>query len=62
MESHYTSMKKEAKKLSDENKSLMTAIRLLNNELQNVLKVEESWSKNTNLNRAENLHDDGRGK
>ena len=53
-------MKEEAKKLGDENKSLMTAIRLLNNELQNVLKTEESCSKNTNLNHAENLHDDQR--
>ena len=53
-------MKEEAKKLSDENKSLMTAIRLLNNDLHNVLKAEESCFKNTNLNRAENLHDDQR--
>ena len=38
----------------------MTVIRLLNNELQKVLKAEESCSKNTNLNRAENVHDDQR--
>ena len=57
MESRYTSMKEEAKTLSDENKSLMTAIRLLNNELQNVLKAEESCSKNANLDHAENIHD-----
>ena len=38
LESRHTSMKQEATILIDENKSLMTAIRLLNNELQTVLK------------------------
>ena len=38
LESRHTSMKQEATILVDENKSLMTAIRLLNNELQTVLK------------------------
>ena len=60
MESLYTSMKEEAKKLSDEIKSLTTAIRLPNNELQNVLKAEESHFKNTNPNCSENLHDNQR--
>ena len=40
LESRHTSMKKEASILIDENKSLMTAIRLLNNELQTVLKAD----------------------
>ena len=39
LESRHTSMKQEATTLIDENKSLMTAIRLLNNELQTVLKA-----------------------
>ena len=34
-------MKKETTTLIDENKSLMTAIRLLNNELQTVLKADD---------------------
>ena len=41
LESRHTSMKQEATTFSDENKSLMTAIRLLNNELQTVLKADE---------------------
>ena len=36
LESRHTSMKQEATIFIDENKSLMTAIRLLNNELQTV--------------------------
>ena len=39
LESRHTSMKQEATTLIDEN-SLMTAIRLLNNELQTVLKAD----------------------
>ena len=38
LESRHRSMQQEATILIDENKSLMTAIRLLNNELQTVLK------------------------
>ena len=41
LESRHTSMKQEATTLIDENKSLMTAIRLLNNELQTVLKADD---------------------
>ena len=41
LESRHTSMKQEATTLVDENKSLMTAIRLLNNELQTVLKADD---------------------
>lgn len=41
LESRHTSMKKETTTLIDENKSLMTAIRLLNNELQTVLKADD---------------------
>ena len=41
LESRHTSMKQEATILIDENKSLMTAIRLLNNELQTVLKTDD---------------------
>ena len=41
LESRHTSMKQEATTLIDENKSLMTAIRLLNNELQTILKADE---------------------
>ena len=41
LESRHTSMKQEATILIDENKSLMTAIRLLNNELQTVLKADD---------------------
>ena len=40
LESRHTSMKQEATTLIDENKSLMTAIRLLNNELQTVMKAD----------------------
>ena len=41
LESRHTSMKNETTTLTDENKSLMTAIRLLNNELQTVLKADD---------------------
>ena len=41
LESRHTSMKQEATTLIDENKSLMTAIMLLNNELQTVLKADD---------------------
>ena len=41
LESRHTSMKQEVTILIDENKSLMTAIRLLNNELQTVLKADD---------------------
>ncbi|CAH3178320.1 unnamed protein product [Porites lobata] len=41
LESRHTSMKQEATTLIDENKSLLTAIRLLNNELQTVLKADD---------------------
>ena len=41
LESRHTSMKQEATTLMDENKRLMTAIRLLNNELQTVLKADD---------------------
>ncbi|XP_068690665.1 ELKS/Rab6-interacting/CAST family member 1-like [Montipora foliosa] len=41
LESRHTSMKQEATTLVDETKSLMTAIRLLNNELQTVLKADD---------------------
>ena len=41
LESRHTSMKHEATTLIDENNSLMTAIRLLNNELQTVLKADD---------------------
>ena len=41
LESRHTSMKHEATTLIDESKSLMTAIRLLNNELQTVLKADD---------------------
>ena len=41
LESRHTSMKQDATTLIDENKSLMTAIRLLNNELQTVLKADD---------------------
>ena len=41
LESRHTSMKQEATIFIDENKSLMTAIRLLNNELQTILKADE---------------------
>ena len=41
LESRHTSMKQEATTFIDENKSLMTAIRLLNNELQTVLKADD---------------------
>ena len=41
LESRHTSMKQEVTTLIDENKSLMTAIRLLNNELQTVLKADD---------------------
>ena len=41
LESRHTNMKKETTTLIDENKSLMTAIRLLNNELQTVLKADD---------------------
>ena len=41
LEPRHTSMKQDATTLIDENKSLMTAIRLLNNELQTVLKADD---------------------
>ena len=40
LESRHRSMKQEATTFIDENKSLMTTIRLLNNELQTVLKAD----------------------
>ena len=41
LEARHTIMKQEATTLSDENKSLITAVRLLNNELQTVLKADD---------------------
>ena len=41
VESRHTGMKQEVTILIDENKSMMTAIRLLNNELQTVLKADD---------------------
>ena len=48
LESRYTSMKQEATTLIDENKSFMTAIRLLNNEMQTVLKADDVRSSRPN--------------
>ena len=41
LKSRHTSMKQKATTLIDENKSFITAIRLLNNELQTVLKADD---------------------
>ena len=48
LESRHANMKLEATTLIDENKSLMTAIRLLNNELQTVLKADDVNSSQPN--------------
>ena len=48
LESRHTSMKQEATTLIDENKSFMTAIRLLNNEMQIVLKADDVRSSRPN--------------
>ena len=54
MESGYASMKDEANNLNNENKSLMTVIRLLNNELQTALKADESCPGSVNYNQTTN--------
>ena len=54
MESGYASMKDEANNLNNENKSLMTVIRLLNNELQTALKADESCPGSVNYNQPTN--------
>ena len=54
MEFGYASMKDEANNLNNENKSLMTVIRLLNNELQTALKADESFLGNVNYNQTTN--------
>ena len=54
LESHYITLKREANSLRDENKSLLTAIRLMNNELQNPTEVKSVPSTATNIS---NLHE-----
>ena len=54
MESRYASMKDKANNLNNENKSLMTVIRLLNNELQTALKADESSPGSVNYNQTTN--------
>ena len=54
MESGYASMKDEANNLKNENKSPMTVIRLLNNELQTALKADESCPGSVNYNQTTN--------
>ena len=54
LESHYITLKREANSLREENKSLLTVIRLMNNELQNPAEVKSVPSTATNIS---NLHE-----
>ena len=56
LESHYESVREEARTLSDENKSLMTVIRLLNKESQVATKEGKNIARDADNGSSVNLH------